>query len=84
MVAIWARWFWIAGAFLRRRSANLMSRFGVGAFFGLLGAFGQSLSEWTFRQTNVFFLVHMVMGAVAALYVMRRREARTVRRPRRA
>jgi len=82
MVVIWARWFWIAGAFLRKRTANLISRFGVGAFFGLLGAFGQGLSEWTFRQTNVFFLVHVLMGATAAIYVMRKREAKAPRRPR--
>lgn len=82
MITVWFRWFWIAGAFLRKRSANLASRLGVGAFFGLFGAFGQSLTEWAFRQTNVFFLVHVLMGVVSALYVMRRREARAPRRPR--
>lgn len=68
---MWLRWMQLTGSFLFRRSAAFVSRFGVGAFFGLVGAFAQSFSEWEIRQTPLFFLLHILLGAVAAAYPAR-------------
>jgi len=63
---VWARWFWTAASFLRGQSSALASRFGVGVLGSLIGAFCQSFSEWEVRQTNLAFMLHILLGAVAA------------------
>jgi hypothetical protein len=68
---VWLCWLWMAGSFFWRRSAAFRSRFGVGVFFGLAGAFSQSLVEWEFRQTPLLFLLHILLGALAAVYPAR-------------
>jgi len=68
---VWLCWLWMAGSFFFRRSAAFRSRFGVGVFFGLAGAFSQSLVEWEFRQTPLLFLLHILLGALAAVYPAR-------------
>ena len=73
---VWLSWFRTAGSFLRRRSAALLSRFGTGVFLGLAAAFFQSFTEWEYRQTPIFFLIHILAGSAAALYYLRRREGR--------
>lgn len=65
---VWARWAQMTGRFLFKRSRAFRSRFGVGVFFGLVGAFCQSLSEWEIRQTPLLFLLHILLGAVAAFH----------------
>lgn len=80
MCLVWIRWFWLAAAFLWKKTTGLVSRFGIGALFGLTGAFLQSFTEWSFRQTNVFFLGHVIVGVLAAAYYWRRKEAAHVRR----
>ncbi|HYI02826.1 hypothetical protein [Hyalangium sp.] len=70
-VWVWLRWLWMAGSFFSRRSAAFRSRFGVGVFFSLAGAFSQSVVEWEFRQTPLLFLVHILLGALAAVYPAR-------------
>lgn len=68
---LWARWLQMSGSFLLRRSPAFVSRFGTGAFFGMIGAFGQSFTEWEFRQTPLLFLFHILLGMVAAVYPVR-------------
>lgn len=68
---VWLRWLQMTGSFLLRRDAGLVSRFGTGAFFGLVGAIAQSYTEWEFRFTPLFFLMHIVLGMVAAVYPAR-------------
>jgi hypothetical protein len=69
--AVWLRWLTMGASFLFHRSPAFRSRFGVGVFFGLLGAFTQSLSEWEYRQTPLLFLLHILLGALAAVYPAR-------------
>jgi hypothetical protein len=66
---VWARWFSVAGSFVFQRSSALRSRFGVGVFGALLGAFGQSLSEWEIRLTPLAFLLHILLGAATSAHV---------------
>ena len=72
LVALWLRWFWLGAVFLRPRSAELAPRLAVGLLFGVGAAFLQSGTEWIFRQTNIFFLFHAMVGALAALHHHRR------------
>lgn len=74
---LWAGWFALGLRFLRRRSADLVSRFGVGVLLAILAAFLHSGTEWVFRQSHVYFLFHILLGAVAALRVLVRRSARS-------
>jgi hypothetical protein len=69
---VWARWFMIASQFLFKRSSTLASRFGSGVFGALIGAFGQSFSEWEIRQTPLAFLLHILLGAIAAAHAGKR------------
>lgn len=73
---LWLRWYQMTGSFLFRRDRSLRSRFGVGAFFGLLGAFSQSFTEWAYRQTPLLFTLYILLGAAAALYPVRPSAAR--------
>jgi hypothetical protein len=65
---VWMGWFRMTGSFLARRSRSLQSRFGVGVLGALLGAFFQSISEWELRQTPLLFLLHILLGAAAAIW----------------
>jgi len=65
---LWLRWLWLGLSFLRRRSPELLSRLGVGLLLGVSAAFLQSGTEWIYRQTNIFFLFHVMVGALAAMY----------------
>jgi hypothetical protein len=68
---VWLYWAHMTGSFFFKRSPAFLSRFGVGAFAGLVGAFGQSFSEWAFRETSILFAVHILLGAAAAAYPSR-------------
>jgi hypothetical protein len=71
---LWARWLWLAGTFLWRKSPAPARRLGIGIFFGMVGVFLQSLTEWVFRQTAVLFTFYVFAGTLASLYYLRRRE----------
>jgi hypothetical protein len=72
---VWARWFWMGGSFLWPRSPRPMRRLGVGLFFGFCGIFLQSLTEWVFRQSPIYFQFHILLGALASLYYLKRQVA---------
>jgi hypothetical protein len=73
---LWGRWFQMGASFLIRRSPELMSRMGAGFFFGCWGVFLQSLTEWVYHQTQIFFTLNMILGALSSLHWLRRAEAR--------
>lgn len=72
--ALWMRWFWVTGSFLLRRSDAPLRRIGLGIFFGVLGVFLQSITEWVFRQSAIILTFHFLIGTAASLYYMRHRE----------
>ena len=67
---LWGRWFQMGLKFIRERSPRIVSRYGLGATFGLLASFLHCLTEYGFRHVHIFFLVHILAGALAAAYVM--------------
>jgi len=73
---LWMRWFQMGAGFLWRRTPEPMRRIGVGLFFALLGVFLHSLTEWVFRQSPIYYVVHILLGALAALCYTKRREKR--------
>src|SRR5262249_10184311 len=64
---VWLRWLHMTGRFVLRWERTLVLRAGKGTFFGLLGGMAQSYTEWQFRETSLFFLLHIVLGLSAAL-----------------
>lgn len=72
---LWLRWLQLGAAFLWRRWSDPMHRVGVGLFFGTCGIFLQSLTEWTYRQTVIFFTFSALLGVLASLTWARRHTA---------
>jgi O-antigen ligase len=71
--ALWLRWFWMGARFLGRPRTEPLRVLGVGLFFGLCGIFGQSLTEWVYRQTPIVCTFSILLGALASLTAVRRR-----------
>jgi len=69
---LWLRWFQMGASFLWPRAPDPMRRIGVGILFCLCGLFLQSLTEWVFRHSPVFYTAHIQLGALAALCYARR------------
>jgi hypothetical protein len=65
---LWLRWFQMGASFLGKRTDDPMQRIGVGIFFGTCGIFFQSLTEWVYHQTPIFFTFNILLGTLAALY----------------
>ena len=61
-------WIYMAAVFLRRRNEYLVSRYGLAAFFSIIAILLQGLTEWSFRLTPIYIEVHVIAGALAALY----------------
>jgi O-antigen ligase len=70
--ALWVRWFSMGVPFLFRPRGEPMRAMGVGLLFGVFGVFGQSLTEWVYRQTPILFTFYILMGALASLAYSRR------------
>ncbi len=75
---LWLRWFQMAASFFLKRSSDPMRRLGIGLFFSLSGLFLQSLTEWVFRHLPIYYMAHILLGALAALYWAKRHSARSV------
>jgi O-antigen ligase len=73
---LWARWFFMGAAFIWLPRDDPMRVMGVGLFFSVCGIFGQSLTEWTYRQTPILFTFYLLLGALASLTAVRRRAQR--------
>jgi hypothetical protein len=81
---IWVRWFQMGVGFVWRRSPESMLRIGTGLFFALGAMFLHSLTEWVFRQSPIYYMCHILLGALASLYYVRRQKERAARRERQA
>jgi hypothetical protein len=66
----------MAASFLWKRTPDPMRRLGVGIFFGFGGIFLQSLTEWVFRQSPIYYVFHVLLGTLASLYYIKRRARR--------
>jgi len=77
---VWMRWFHVGSVFLWRKSFDPMRQIGVGILFGFSGMFLQSLTEWVFRQSPLYYVFHILLGALAALYYHKRQQKRLARR----
>lgn len=73
---VWPRWFQMGASFLRPRTAEATRRLGVGLFFCTVGIFLQSVTEWVYRQEQIFITFHILIGALAALYWLKRQESK--------
>ena len=54
-----------------------MLRIGTGLFFALTALFLQSLTEWVFRHSPIYYTAHILLGVLVGLY-----GSQTVRRAR--
>jgi hypothetical protein len=69
---LWMRWVSMAAPFLLLERGVPMRAMGVGLLFCILGIFGQSLTEWVYRQTPILFTFYILLGALASLAHSRR------------
>lgn len=69
---LWVRWFLMAVQFLWRRTTDPLYRIGTGILFGTCGIFLQSLTEWVYRQTQILLTFHVLLGALASLYYIKK------------
>jgi len=51
-----------------------MRAMGVGILFSICGVFGQSLTEWIYRQPAILFTFYILLGSLASLAHSRRQE----------
>jgi hypothetical protein len=73
---LWMRWFQMSGSFLWKRTSDPMRRIGAGIFFGIGGIFLQSLTEWVYHQTAIFFMLNILLGVLASLYYQKRQASK--------
>jgi hypothetical protein len=78
---LWIRWLSMGLPFLLLPRGEPMRAMGVGILFGILGIFGQSLTEWVYRQTPILFTFYILLGALASLAFARRRLREGARAP---
>jgi hypothetical protein len=76
---LWLRWFQMGVGFLWSRRPEAMQRIGTGLFFAVMAMFLHSVTEWVFRQSPIYYVTHILLGALASLYYVRRRERRMAR-----
>ena len=76
LTLLWLRWLQMGASFLWPRTPDPMRRIGVGIFFGMCGTFFQSLTEWVFHQTPIFFTFNIMLGTLASLYYLKKCERR--------
>jgi len=64
---LWIRWFFMPIPFLFKRNSDPLNLIAIGLLFSFAGVALQSLTEWVFRQTSIFLIFHILVGAVASL-----------------
>jgi len=77
---LWLRWLSMGLPFLLLPRDEPMRAMGVGILFCVCGIFGQSLTEWVYRQAPILFTFYILLGALASL-AHARRQARLGERP---
>jgi hypothetical protein len=78
---VWLRWLQMGASFLWPRSPDPMLRIGVGLFFGICGLFLQSITEWVFWQSPIFYTFNILLGALVSLYYIKRRATKDQEAP---
>jgi len=73
---LWLRWLLLGASFIWPRTPDPMRRIAVGIFFGMCGTFFQSMTEWVFRQTPIYFTFHIMLGVLVSLAYIRKCERR--------
>ena len=73
-LALWFRWFSMGMRFLFDPRDDPRRTIGVGLFFSVCGIFGQSLTEWVYRQTPILFTFYILLGALACVVASRKRD----------
>src|SRR5205085_9063531 len=73
---LWLRWFQMGASFLWPRTPDPLRRLGIGLFFGICGIFLQSLTEWVFRHSPIYYTIHILLGALASLYYLKRKPSK--------
>lgn len=73
---VWPRWLLMGASFFRPRTLEATRRLGVGLFFCTCGIFLQSITEWVYRQEQIFITFHVLIGTLAALYWLKKRESK--------
>lgn len=76
LLLLWSRWLQVGASFALSRAPGVFRRVGTGVCFGMIGVLLQSFTEWTFRQTQIFLMFHILAGALAALHAVCRAERR--------
>jgi hypothetical protein len=64
----------MGASFIWPRTPDPMRRIGVGIFFGMCGTFFQSITEWVFHQTPIYFTFNILLGVLASLYALKKAE----------
>jgi len=78
---MWLRWFSLGLPFLFGSREDPMRTLGLGLFFCVCGIFGQSITEWVFRQTPIILTFHVLVGVLAAAAARRKRATVAVQSP---
>jgi hypothetical protein len=76
LLLLWLRWFQMGASFLWKRTPDPMRRVAIGILFGFGGIFLQSLTEWVFRQSPIYYVFQVLLGVLASLYHIKRLERR--------
>ena len=76
LTLLWLRWLLMGASFLWPRTPDPMRRIAIGIFFGMCGTFFQSMTEWVFRQTPIYFTFHILLGVLVSLVYIRKCERR--------
>jgi len=76
LTLLWLRWLLMGASFLWPRTPDPMRRIAIGIFFGMCGTFFQSMTEWVFRQTPIYFTFHILLGVLVSLAYIRKCERR--------
>jgi hypothetical protein len=79
LALLWLRWFQMGASFLWKRVADPTRRIPIGIFFGTWGIFLQSITEWVFHQTAIYFTFHIMLGVLASMYFLKKEERRAER-----
>jgi hypothetical protein len=76
LTLLWIRWLFLGATFIWPRTPDPMRRIAIGIFFGMCGTFFQSMTEWVFRQTPIYFTFHILLGVLVSLAYIRKCERR--------
>jgi len=76
LTVLWIRWFHVGLRNALASRQNPIRYVSVGILLGFLGLFLQSLTEWTFRQTEIYMTFSFLLGTLAALHQIRKESSR--------